>query len=245
MRSTVHLSIAGAALAAATLAGCGSDAASGDGVIAADLSEWAVKPAASSAPGGQVTFRIRNRGAEIHEFLVVRSDLALDKLPVDDAGDVSEDGAGLEFVDEREGLQPGSTTDLTVNLTPGRYVLLCNLPTHYAQGMLTGFEVTGTGATGTTTPAPEGDAVSDSAVAKGLTETMAAIERGEPAKALYDLWFSYEATIRRNDRTAYLALEDQLAAIRHAEAGSDATAREAAGKRFTELATAYLAAHPG
>ena len=37
----------------------------------------------------------------------------------------------------------GSSQDLKVNLAAGKYVLICNLPAHYKQGMHTAFTVTG------------------------------------------------------------------------------------------------------
>jgi uncharacterized cupredoxin-like copper-binding protein len=38
-------------------------------------------------------------------------------------------------VDEVEDLAPGKSATLSVNLTPGRYVLVCNIPGHYKHGM--------------------------------------------------------------------------------------------------------------
>jgi uncharacterized cupredoxin-like copper-binding protein len=39
-------------------------------------------------------------------------------------------------------LNPGATGSLTVALKPGRYLLICNVPGHFASGMWTEFEVT-------------------------------------------------------------------------------------------------------
>jgi len=35
----------------------------------------------------------------------------------------------------------GSTSDLSFDATPGKYVLVCNVPGHYQQGMAAGFLV--------------------------------------------------------------------------------------------------------
>lgn len=48
---------------------------------------------------------------------------------------------GLELVDEIEDITPGSSADLTVDLDAGTYVIMCNLPGHFAQGMYSTFEV--------------------------------------------------------------------------------------------------------
>ena len=62
------------------------------------------------------------------------------KLIEDDK--VSEDADGVEFIAEVEDIAPGTAKPLIVDLTAGTYVVLCNIPGHYAAGMRTGFEVT-------------------------------------------------------------------------------------------------------
>jgi uncharacterized cupredoxin-like copper-binding protein len=126
-------------LALATV-GCSSSTSSGaeDG-IATTESDFAISVSTSSAPAGDVSFTITNNGPSTHEFLVVRSDEDPGSLTVDDNGEVPEDG--LDIVDEQEEIAPGTAPTLTVNLEAGSYILMCNLPTHYQQGMHTGFTV--------------------------------------------------------------------------------------------------------
>ncbi|MEO8696038.1 MAG: hypothetical protein ABI658_21130 [Acidimicrobiales bacterium] len=101
--------------------------------------EWEVRASASQAKTGEVTFTVKNEGTIGHEFLVVRTDIAPGKIPID--GDhFSEDA--VEVVDEIGEFAAGATETLTVTLAPGKYQLVCNLPTHYGNGMFTGFEVT-------------------------------------------------------------------------------------------------------
>ncbi len=57
-------------------------------------------------------------------------------------GDVDEEGEGVTHIDEVEDIAGGSSESLTVKLDAGKYVLICNLPSHYEQGMHTGFTVT-------------------------------------------------------------------------------------------------------
>ena len=94
-----------------------------------------------SAPAGDITFDITNDAEQTHEFVVFKTDLAADQLPTDENGDVDEAGEGVEHVDEVEDIEGGSTQSLTVNLDAGSYVLICNLPGHYGQGMHAGFTV--------------------------------------------------------------------------------------------------------
>jgi uncharacterized cupredoxin-like copper-binding protein len=49
---------------------------------------------------------------------------------LDADGNVDEEGEGVEHIDEIEGIPPGSSESLTVNLEAANYVLICNLPGH-------------------------------------------------------------------------------------------------------------------
>ena len=127
------------------VAGCGSSASSpsappaaADGSIAVSLSEWAVAPAKAESPAGSVTFALTNAGSQVHEFVVVKTDLKADALPVVDN---KIDESALTPVDEVEDIAVGGTPSLTVDLEPGHYVLLCNIETHYGLGMHSDFDV--------------------------------------------------------------------------------------------------------
>ena len=83
-----------------------------------------------------MTFQINNAGTVVHEFVVMKTDLAADKLPIDTSkGVVSEETSGLTVIDEVEDIAIGATPSLAVTLPAGHYVLICNLPGHYAGGM--------------------------------------------------------------------------------------------------------------
>lgn len=114
------------------------------------LQEWSVVPATTSAPAGEVIFQVTNTGPEdIHEFVVLKTDLDPGALPIDANGAVTESGAGMTVVDEIEDIPVGQTQTLDVTLQAGKYVLLCNIysesenEAHYRLGMRTAFEVTG------------------------------------------------------------------------------------------------------
>ena len=70
---------------------------------------------------------------------MLRTDLAPEELPVD-SGSIDENN--IDLVDEAEDIAPGTLTHLTVDLTPGRYVLVCNIAGHYSAGMRLGLTVT-------------------------------------------------------------------------------------------------------
>lgn len=107
------------------------------------LQEFSVIPDVDTVAAGSVTFHVTNAGPkEVHEFVVIRTDLAPDALPTGEDGAAEEEGAGMQAVDEVEDLAVGDSTDLTVVLDPGSYVLICNIveggEAHYALGMRMG-----------------------------------------------------------------------------------------------------------
>ncbi|MCX7888159.1 MAG: plastocyanin/azurin family copper-binding protein [Rhodobacteraceae bacterium] len=94
-------------------------------------------------PAGEVTFAVTNASAEvIHEMIVAPLPPGVTALDYDAAEQTAdEDRAGaLGEVAETE---PGQTGSLTLHLKPGRYLLFCNVPGHFAMGMWTIVSVTG------------------------------------------------------------------------------------------------------
>jgi len=104
----------------------------------AKLTEFKIELGAASAPAGPVTFALTNSGTVLHEFVVFKTDLAPDKLPLAaDGATVDEAGAGasLTLVDEVEDIEAGASASLAVDLAAGHYVVICNVPAHYTSGM--------------------------------------------------------------------------------------------------------------
>lgn len=103
---------------------------------------------------GTVTFAIDNTGSMHHEMAIFKTDLDPADLPLTDEGTVDGDKAGLvaEAVytrplrgDEDHRIRDGRGVDYTIDLPPGKYVLLCDLPGHYANGQFVAFTVEGEG----------------------------------------------------------------------------------------------------
>jgi uncharacterized cupredoxin-like copper-binding protein len=113
----------------------------GGGGIGATEVDYSITLDESSAAAGEVTFDVTNEAEQPHEFVVFKTDLAEDALPVDADGNVDESGEGVELIDELEDIAPGDNPSLTVNLDAANYVIICNIPGHYKQGMHTTFTV--------------------------------------------------------------------------------------------------------
>ena len=98
--------------------------------------EWGVKPLPTKVKAGKVTFSVKNTGHLSHEFLVIRTTKAANKLPTKGAVAVVTGQVGkiAQF-------KPGVTKTLTLTLKRGHYVLICNLPAHYKAGQFANFTV--------------------------------------------------------------------------------------------------------
>lgn len=121
--------------------------ACGPAKIDATLTTYKITLDKDSAPAGEITFHVHNDAADLtHEFVVFKTDIPADQLPLNDEGIVDEEagGADLVLIDEVEDVEPGMSKDLTVTLESGNYVVLCNIDStemHYAHGMYAPFTV--------------------------------------------------------------------------------------------------------
>jgi uncharacterized cupredoxin-like copper-binding protein len=151
-RAIVVLAAGSLAVVGCTAGGASPSPAGGDAgatTVGVTLQEWAVVPEADSTSAGEVTFEVTNDGPEdIHEFVVIKTDLDVAELATDADGAVDEAGEGMEVIDEIEDLPVGETQTLTVDLEAGSYALICNIfedeegEAHYEMGMRTAFTVT-------------------------------------------------------------------------------------------------------
>jgi ABC-type glycerol-3-phosphate transport system substrate-binding protein len=123
----------------------GEESAGDENSIDVILSEWAVE-APATVTSGSVTVNAINEGGETHELVIVRAD-SPDEFVVDDTGKVDEAGfAEEDFIGEIEEFDAGTTETGTFELTPGTYVLFCNIveeeedgefESHFQEGMVT------------------------------------------------------------------------------------------------------------
>jgi uncharacterized cupredoxin-like copper-binding protein len=91
-------------------------------------------PSATTVAAGQVSFAVSNTGPSPHEFVIVKGDPT--GTTGEESGQVSEAGhVGGPEGPEIGNINPAHTKSLTVDLPPGTYTHMCNLPAHYLAGM--------------------------------------------------------------------------------------------------------------
>jgi uncharacterized cupredoxin-like copper-binding protein len=136
------------------LSACSTPAGSTGTTVTATLKEWEIKLSSADVKAGDITINFTNNGDKEHEFLVRKTDLAPDALPIVASGEdkdrVDEESSELTEVGNPSEIAviPPGTTGLSLSLTlePGHYVVFCNLHVedllHYQKGMHTEFTVT-------------------------------------------------------------------------------------------------------
>jgi uncharacterized cupredoxin-like copper-binding protein len=125
------------ALLVAACTGPAAEAPAGSQVVA-ELADTKITVNVPSVKAGKIKIGVRNLGTMEHSFEVLKTDLPPDKLPVDGASaKAKEDGK----VGEIASIPAGKSAAVTIDLTPGKYVFICNIAGHYGLGMHTGFTV--------------------------------------------------------------------------------------------------------
>jgi len=111
--------------------------AGGGKTLEIKMGDYFFSPSAATAKTGKTTIEAPNEGTVEHELVVFKTDMNPANLPTESNGGVDEEK--LDEIAEEQGevadVAAGETKSGNFELTPGKYVIFCNLPGHYAQGM--------------------------------------------------------------------------------------------------------------
>jgi uncharacterized cupredoxin-like copper-binding protein len=148
---TVRASASTTAAASATAASSGAPTSVPAGnQVAVTVQEWSINPATHTVSAGPTTFNVKNIGPqEEHEFVILKTDFSAADIPKLADGSVDEEAAGITSPGELEGIPPGEQKSISFDLEPGKYLFICNLidhgadgvQVHYKEGMVTAFTV--------------------------------------------------------------------------------------------------------
>jgi len=117
-------------------------AADATGPIEGTVKEWGIEISAAKHVAGSVAFNLANEGSIPHEFLVVRSDRpAADLLELVSPETNRLDEALLDVIGEQPEWEPGAPGAVTLDLSPGTYVVMCNIAGHFKNGMYADLEI--------------------------------------------------------------------------------------------------------
>jgi len=102
------------------------------------LTDYRVLPSVTSIATGRVTFVVHNTDNVPHNLVVLRTSIAPKSLPVTGPHGRAQEVGRMEGTPVFYAEQ---TRRLTLSLSPGRYLLICNVPGHYQKGMVAAFLV--------------------------------------------------------------------------------------------------------
>lgn len=143
MRNALFACVVGVAIVTAATSCSSDDKGSSDGPVAVEAREngkvYSLAADTTSVSAGSVTFKLSNKGTIQHEMVVLKTDEPINGLTVGADNKVSEDAS----VGEVGEINAGASGTVTLDLKPGKYVLVCNIALHYGLGMRTAFTVTG------------------------------------------------------------------------------------------------------
>ena len=146
----VFLALLGAALLSLGVAACGDDdndttttqaqttgeGAPKGGPLEIKMGDYFFDPKDATVEAGSVTIGAPNEGKVMHELMLLKTNTDPAKLPTGPDGGVEEKlHEAAEENGEIDDVLPGETKSRTFDLTPGKWVMFCNVPGHYAQGM--------------------------------------------------------------------------------------------------------------
>ena len=123
-------------LSVLTSCGGGAEAMPADVNVAVEMRDYKVELSVPSVKAGLVKFGVRNAGGMEHSFELIKTDLAIDKLPVD-GGKAKEDG----LVKQIKSIAVGKVATITADLQSGSYLIICNIAGHYQLGMRVALKV--------------------------------------------------------------------------------------------------------
>lgn len=142
----VGTSIVGVLALAMTVAGCGDDdtttaqsststtaAAGGAGATEIDMGDYFYDPKDVTVSAGPVTITAPNVGDLPHELVLAKTDDDPADLPTVSDGSVDEEQ--LDVPGEIPEIEAGESGTGEFDLAAGSYVMFCNIPGHYAEGM--------------------------------------------------------------------------------------------------------------
>ena len=96
------------------------------------LKDYTVTLSAPTVKASTVKIGVQNNGSMAHQFDLIKTDLAADKLPIDGAsGTAKTDGLVKQVLN----IGVGKVAVVSADLAAGHYVIICNVAGHYQLGM--------------------------------------------------------------------------------------------------------------
>ena len=124
------------ALALLALVACSYQPAQRGANVPVTLKDYQIRSSVTSVPAGTVIFNVQSQGPSTHELAVFKTTRPADRLPLSTDGlRIDEDSSLLREAGQLDQVDIGETERFILRLSPGTYVLVCNMEGHYLGGM--------------------------------------------------------------------------------------------------------------
>ena len=116
------------------LAACGGSGGgtAGGGRVKVSEKEFKITLSTATVPAGDITFSLENKGTVPHEFVVFKTGLAPDSLPLGADGNVDEEGTGVPHTTEQAEFTAGNKRTFPADRSGGRSRVQRNPPARWA-----------------------------------------------------------------------------------------------------------------
>ncbi len=143
LKAIIATSFIAASMVGCSTAPAATPTAAPPQVVNVSLTTYGFKFTGDKIKPGEVKFIVKNDATDLqHEILLVKTDLALDKLPMSSDGtEVDENSKDYTKVGSVEDVEPGKGGEMTAKLDAGHYIYFCNKAAHYTLKMRGEFTV--------------------------------------------------------------------------------------------------------
>jgi uncharacterized cupredoxin-like copper-binding protein len=123
--------------ASTTTSGTTTTAPAAEKAVTIKMGEYFFDPKDVTVSAGKVKITAPNTGKQLHELVLFKTNKDPGSFKVS-GGEVNEkalEESGATSPGEIPDVEAGKTKSATLDLTPGKYAMICNVPGHYAAGM--------------------------------------------------------------------------------------------------------------
>lgn len=105
-------------------------------VVPIVVDDYRIRSSVTTVSAGTVTFNVHSKGPSTHELAVFETTRPADQMPLGTDGmRIDEDSPLLREAGELDQIDIGESETFVLRLSPGTYVLVCNMEGHYLGGM--------------------------------------------------------------------------------------------------------------
>jgi hypothetical protein len=104
-------------------------------VLSVETTDIGLSVGQSTLRSGKIRLEIKNEGISPADFFVLKTDMRAAALPLDADGEIDTGADGIEVLETIDGIAPGDTETVTIELDSGHYVMLSDTEEPHVPGL--------------------------------------------------------------------------------------------------------------